>query len=242
MSPKTLFFFPLFFSSAVHAAQIRTLDEMKTLYISISGQDLTRITVKGDRILHVFGNTGDYALETDESQGQVFIRPTQQESKKPFSLTLTTEKGRTQDLRFAPKDQPAEALVLNTADENERENLKRTQVPITKEDVESLLEACKAGRIPLGYKRIPIHVHSSREPYPLIQELKGDILRCLIYEVKNSFPSLSDRNNKQLLKLSEPKFVHSLNINKHDIIAVLIPKHILSPGEKTYVYVVARSN
>lgn len=237
MNPKSLLLFILLFSSAVHAAQIRTIDEMKTLDISISAQDLTRITTKEDRILNVFGNTGDYVLETEESQGQIFIRPTQQESKKPFSLTLTTEKGRTQDLRLLPKDQPAEALILNPADEKQRENLKRTQVPISKEEVESLLQACKAGRIPLGYKRVPIHLHPYQEPYPLIQGLKGDNLRCLTYEVKHSF---SDGNNKQLLKLSEPQFVRALNIKKQDIIAVLMPKHTLSPGEKTYVYVITR--
>lgn len=232
----------ILFATSTHAAQIRTMDELKVIDVSISGQDLTRITVKEDRILNVFGNTGDYVLETDDSQGQIFIRPAQQENKRPFSVTLTTEKGRTQDLRLVPKDQPSEALILKAAEDNQRETLKGKRAPISKEKVEILFEACSEGRIPLGYKRAPINIQSSQGPYTLIQELSGDSLRCLTYEVSNSLPSLEDEdeNKKQLLKLSEFQFARSLPIQKHDIIAVLMPKHSLYPGEKTHVYVITR--
>ncbi len=228
--------------SSTHAAQVKTMDELRAIDVSISGQDLTRITVKEDRILNVFGNTGDYVLETDDSQGQIFIRPTQQDNKKPFSLTLTTEKGRIQDLRLIPNDQAAEAIVLKpTEDMNER--LKEKRALISRGEVESLFEACRAGRIPLGYKQAPLNLHTFQDPYKLIQELKGDTLRCLTYEVTNSLPSLEDEdeNKKQLLRLSESQFAGSLPFQKHDIIAVLISKHTLHPGERTYVYVVART-
>lgn len=239
MNPKTLFLFPFLFSSSLYAAQIRTLDEMRTIDVSISRQDLTRITVKEDRILNVFGNTGDYVLETDDSQGQIFIRPAQQENKKPFSLTLTTERGRTQDLRLIPKDQPCEALVLKVSEESQKDTLKG-KCHVSKEEVESLLEACRAGRIPLGYKHAPLHLRQPPGPYKLVQELSGESLRCLTYEVSNSLPP--DKNNKQLLKLSEPQFAHSLPLLQHNIIAVMMPKHTLDPGEKTYVYVIIRTD
>lgn len=242
MNPKTMFLFLFLFTSSLHAAQIRTLDELRAIDVSISEQDLTRITVKEDRILNVFGVTGDYVLETDESQGQIFIRPTQQENKKPFSLTLTTEKGRTQDLRLIPKNQPAEAIVLKAAEENQREILKGKKAPISKEQVENLFEACRAGRIPLGYKHTPLHLPQPQGPYKLIQDLKGDTLRCLTYEVSNSLPPSSDESKNHPLKLSEPQLTRSLPFQKHDIIAVLMPKHTLYPGEKTYVYVITRTD
>src|SRR3990167_965830 len=114
MNLKHTFILSLFFLltlSAVKAALIQTLDESRVIEVPISKEDLTRITVQEDRIRNVFGVTGEYVLETDEDQGQIFIRPTDLE--KPFSLTLTTEKGRTQDLRLIPKDQAPEALKRN---------------------------------------------------------------------------------------------------------------------------------
>ena len=63
-------------ATTAQAAIQRPLDELKIIEVPISQQDLTRITVKEDRILNVFGVTGEYVLEADEDQGQIFIRPT----------------------------------------------------------------------------------------------------------------------------------------------------------------------
>jgi len=77
MNLKHTFILSLFFLltlSAVKAALIQTLDESRVIEVPISKEDLTRITVQEDRIRNVFGVTGEYVLETDEDQGQVFIR------------------------------------------------------------------------------------------------------------------------------------------------------------------------
>src|SRR5438445_5990446 len=58
-----------------HGALIYSLDERRVLEVPISQEGLTRIKVEDDRILHVFGLSGEYVLETDEDQGQIFIRP-----------------------------------------------------------------------------------------------------------------------------------------------------------------------
>ncbi len=246
MNPKALLLFPLFFSSSIHAAQIKAMDEMRTVEVSISKQDLTRITVKEDRIRTVFGVTGEYVLETDEDQGQIFIRPNLHSSFNPISLTLVTEKGRTQDLRLIPKDQPADALILKPTEDIQKKTLKEKQAFVSKGEVETLLAACQTGRIPLGYKDTPIHFQALKDripgPYKLIQELKGEALRCLTFEVTNSFLPLSSEGKKQVLKLSEPQFAQFLPLRKHDIIAVMMSKRTLYPGEKTYVYVVARTD
>src|SRR3990167_7156559 len=198
MNLKHTFILSLFFLltlSAVKAALIQTLDESRVIEVPISKEDLTRITVQEDRIRNVFGVTGEYVLETDEDQGQIFIRPTDLE--KPFSLTLTTEKGRTQDLRLIPKDQATEALL---------------------------------------------NLYAPQGSYKLIQELKGDTLRCLTYEVKNSLQSSVVSDKKPILSLSESLFAQSLPLQKQNLIAILIPHHILRLGEHTHVYVVARTD
>ena len=57
----------------------------------------------------MFGLSEKFLLETESKQGQVFIRPT---TDKPFSITLITEKGVTQDLLLTLKKRSAETIIL----------------------------------------------------------------------------------------------------------------------------------
>ncbi|OJW49660.1 MAG: hypothetical protein BGO67_03905 [Alphaproteobacteria bacterium 41-28] len=235
-------------STTAQAAIVRSLDEMKVIEVPISQHGLTRIKVQDDRILHVFGNAGEYVLETDENQGQVFIRPTSLEgsSVKAISLTLTTEAGYTQDLRLLPKDQTPEALIFKADQEikQEIEKEKQASVPFFREEVEALIQALREERIPLGYKEMPIRLAIPHESYPLVRELQGEALRGLTYRVQNKTP---DR-----LVLSESELVKELSISRSlgeggplkssTIIAILISQKALNPGEGADIYVVARTN
>lgn len=214
------------------SALIHLLDERRVLEVPISQEGLTRIKVEEDRILHVFGLPGEYVLETDEDQGQVFIRPLNLEGKKPISLTLTTESGRTQDLHLIPKKQAPEALILkvNTERTQELDREKKASSPLFREEVEELILACQIGRIPLGYKEVPIKLCALQEKYVLVREIQGQKLRGLTYRVHNYTQST--------LVLSEPEFAKGLP----HLIALLIPLKTLNPGEGTDVYVVARTN
>ncbi len=246
----------LLLGTATQAAIVKPLDSLKAIEVSISKEGLTRIAVQEDRILNVFGVTGEYVLEADEDQGQIFIQPALGVIK-PLSLTITTEGGHTQDLRLVPKNQPPEALILAQKEDNlshkhlaqgNLSNLPTSSphVPISRAEIEDLLQACKKEKIPLGYKLISIDwqksVPSSSQwesfknlPFSplLIRELKGERLRGLTYEVQNTTESP--------LTLSESAFVKSLDLKRSSIIAILIPKKSLIPGERTSIYVVAKS-
>jgi type-F conjugative transfer system secretin TraK len=228
-----------------HAAMIRPLDDMKVIEVSISQQDLTRIAVAEDRIFNVFGIAGEYVLEADEEQGQIFIRPTDSgfsafdgTSFKPLNLTLTTEKGHTQDLRLIPKDQAPEALILKVDAMNEETRVKEklVQSPISRDEVEALLQACQDNRIPLTYKAMPLSLTTLKaansETPLLIRELKGEKLRGLTYEVKNT--------SSLPLILSESAFAESFMQKKVLIIAISMPTKTLNPGERTFVHVVEK--
>lgn len=232
------FFILLLAGSAAHAAIVRPLDELKIIEVTISQQGLTRIKVQDDRILHVFGNAGEYVLETDEDQGQIFIRPAllNDSSTKAISLTLTTEAGHTQDLCLTPKNQAPEALILktDTTIQQEIEQEKRASAPIFREEVEGLILALQEGRIPLGYKEMPINLTTLHEPYPLLRELQGKTLRGLTYCIQNK--------TQGNLGLSEPELAKKISLQQNTIIAILISKKILTPGEGTEAYVVARAN
>ena len=237
-----------FLETSANTAILRTLDDSKSIEISISKENLTRITVKDDRVANVFGITGEYVLEADEELGQVFIRPIGPGgTNKPIHLTLTTEKGHTQDLRLIPKDQAPTALIL---EERQQETLlsqgsmahvsaaqvSATRVSIARDEIEGLLQACQEMRIPLGYKVAPLDLKDTsvtfKDPHLLIREIRGEKLRALTYEVKNlsTLP----------LILSEDKFTQIPHAKKSDIIAVWIAKKTINPGESTYVHVIAK--
>jgi hypothetical protein len=227
--------------SATQAAIVRPLDEMKVLEAPIAQDALTRIKVQDDRILHVFGNAGEYVLETDDYQGQIFIRPTpsfEAVPSKAISLTLTTEAGYTQDLRLLPKKQVPEALILkiNTDLDQELKNEKQALAPLFREEIEELIHACRENRIPLGYKEVPLDLETLQGPHLLVREIQGQKLHGLTYRIQN--------NTKEPLVLSEPELAKSLNLNTplNALVALLISKKTLTPGEGTDVYVAARAN
>ena len=226
-------------STSAHAAITRHLDEMKVIEVPISQDGLTRIKVQEDRILHVFGNAGEYLLETDETQGQIFIRPhplEEEETVKPISLTLTTEAGHTQDLRLIPKHQAPEAIILksDTALKQEIEKEKLSSAPIFREEIEGLMQALQEGRIPLGYKEMPINLITLNEPYQRVREIQGEKLRGLTYHIQN--------NTQKVQVLSESEVAKALLFKDHKIVAILIPKKTLSPTEGTDIHVILRTH
>ena len=100
-----------------------------------------------------------------------------------------------------------------------------------------MLDACQAGRIPLGYKPAPLPLSTLHGgPHLLVQELKGDALRGLTYEIHN--------NTKELLILSEPEFAGTWaetgGEELNNLIAILMPQKVLNPGERSLVHVVAK--
>jgi hypothetical protein len=247
----------LLVGTTAQAAILHPFDEMKVLEVSIAQDALTRIKIQDDRILHVFGNAGEYVLETDDYQGQIFIRPTpslEALPSKAISLTLTTEAGYTQDLRLIPKNQAPEALILkintdlkqeleksplsgnqlsgNSFNEASLSEAKHASTPLFREEVEELIHACRENRIPLGYKEVPLPLEVLQKPHLLVREIQGQKLRGLTYRIQN--------NTKEPLVLSEAELAKALNLNT--LVALLISKKTLTPGEGADFYVVARAH
>lgn len=209
-----------------HGAQMHSLNDLKAIKADISRQGLTRIRVQEDRIRNVFGITGEYVLETDEDQGQIFIRPTGVGSLNPISLTLTTEKGHTQDLLLIPTDKTPEALILQV-DVSSTTQTKSARLLPSRGEMEDLLYACREMRIPVGYSLMPLDLKTLNGPYYLIREISNGRLRGRTYEISN----ISEKR----LTLSEEEFAQD-----SQTIAVLITKRNLNPGERTHVYVVSK--
>lgn len=211
----------VFVVPSLEAAIIHPLNNLKVIEIHISQDDLTRIAVQNDRIQAVFGGTGDYNLESDDAQGQVFIRPLKE---GPITLTLITEGGHTQALRLVPKSIPSEPLILMKGVPSSTKR-KSTQVPLHRAEVEDLLQACQNSRIPVGYREVPIDLQRSLHPYPLIREFRGPKLRALTFALA--------------APISELKFAKRCGIPRKDIIALLMSPN---PQPGGHIYVIARSH
>ena len=90
------------------------MDEKKRVEVPISLTDVTRIYVEGDRIQQIIGLDGHYALETDDTSGQIFIKPLNTSTPLPLNVSLMTEGGLTQDLSLKPQAGAGEAICLKS--------------------------------------------------------------------------------------------------------------------------------
>src|SRR3990167_6369859 len=103
-------------SLADQVSQILIMVENKRLEASICPDSMNRLAVANDRIVQVFGDEGAFESQSEENTGQVFIKPTAENSIKSLSLTLITEQGKTQDLSLKPTAKSAATLILKTSD------------------------------------------------------------------------------------------------------------------------------
>ncbi|CAL7960210.1 conserved exported hypothetical protein [Alphaproteobacteria bacterium] len=103
-------------TSKAYAAQKYKLNSETRVEASISSNEKNRIVIENDRISEVIGLSEDYVIETEDTQGQIFIKA-QDNAKNPAIFSVITEKGKTQDfkLNIAPK---AEGQVIIVKDEN----------------------------------------------------------------------------------------------------------------------------
>lgn len=105
---------------ADQVSQVLMMVENKRLEASICPDSMNRLAVANDRIVQVFGDEGAFESQSEENTGQVFIKPTAENSIKPLSLTLITEQGKTQDLSLKPTAKSAATLILKTSDKAQK--------------------------------------------------------------------------------------------------------------------------
>jgi len=102
-------------SPEAQALQVLEAMEGQTVLGRLSSKELTRIAVEGGRIRKVTGQGGEFLMEKDEEQGQIFIRPTSSENSRPINLFVTLEaegEPLTVGLLLQPVDIPADTIML----------------------------------------------------------------------------------------------------------------------------------
>ena len=94
------------------ASQTILINSDKRLKAVISFDSMNRLAVANDRITQIFGDHEAYEVQTEENTGQLFLKPTLENGKKPLSVTLITESGLTQDMTLEPVERDAATVIL----------------------------------------------------------------------------------------------------------------------------------
>ena len=97
-------------------------DPNKRITVQISSDSMNRIAFANDRISQVFGDEEAYTLQTDETRGQIFLKPSEANGDKPISITLTTEHNVVQDLELIPQKISTRTIILKGDVKNDQPN------------------------------------------------------------------------------------------------------------------------
>ena len=93
-------------------SQTLAMNPDKRIKAAIACDSMNRIAVANDRITQIFGDNEAYEVLLEENTGQLFLKPTSENGKKPLSVTLITENGLIQDMSLQPEEREATTLIL----------------------------------------------------------------------------------------------------------------------------------
>ncbi len=209
------------------AAQEKPIKDNGTAQAYVSIKGLTRIAVLNDRIEDVRGPDGAYQIKADLNQGAVFIQPTPDFQKKPFTLFIATEQNHNYVLRLQPRDQNADTILLNPPDaQNPVAAHWETATPYT-QIITQLMTDMVNQSLPEGYAVDDITKAKNQQVSPsinikLINIYQGAYLQGLIYSVTN--------RTAQTITVSEPQFYQSGDR------AIALSQHVIAPHSQIFLY------
>lgn len=231
MMSKAIFFAGIgayLFSLPCIALQTYKLVDHEKTEVVIASNHYTRLAVAEDRIQQIFGAEGQFDIESDDEQGQVFLKPVSKGASKVFFLTIVTEKGLTQDLRLIPKAKDAQSILFKpsllspfpSADKKSRES-----------QIAELLHAMIQCKALASYDQTPI-IQSDRKiskeeklnPVCLYQ---GDHWTGRVYTLTN----LHDR----------PTQIVASHLAQPQDVAIFVAQTTLLPKQRTKVFIISKT-
>lgn len=249
----------VFFMNAFASTTV-TSDSNKRISIPISLDSVNRIVFSNDRISQVFGDEETYAIQSDETLGQIFLKPSELNGTKPISLTITTEKNVVQDLELLPKEISSQTINIKNDKkmEGDHTNQKYTPYPPYMSEPNFAYNASYRQRLmnhnphqdytnqivsivkTIASQRIePSSVEDEKPPTLKIPDLKIEGVRVvdinrfkvLIYKLSNEYEKISE--------ISEYSFPKS--IEGCAVCSVAFEKNMLHKGDDFHVFVVIES-
>ena len=233
-----------FAALAGQPSQVLFMVENKRLEASICPDSMNRLAVANDRIVEVFGDEGAFESQSEENTGQVFIKPTAENSIKPLSLTLITEQGKTQDLSLKPTAKTAATLIMkpsvkshkhhstDSLNSTERSNVHAPSLHLEKnlpvqEQMLNILKQAVGGSLSLKEDTAP--TRSNPEGYSLspYQSFQSGEYVIHAFHLENTTSTAIDLQEKTFYQPGD--------------LAISIQKRVLASHAKTVLYVVRRT-
>jgi len=78
----------------------------------ISSSELSRIFVEGDRIKSIRGMENSYIFKSDNTKGEIYLKPTAAYQGRMFTVFINTESGRTFTLLLIPIDATSQTIMI----------------------------------------------------------------------------------------------------------------------------------
>lgn len=97
------------------------IDSNKKFKVILSAKDNNRIAIERGKIDKVYGAGSNLYLESDESTGQLFVKP-RETLQSPVTITVITDKQETQDIEITFSDISSESLLLRSSLHSSEEN------------------------------------------------------------------------------------------------------------------------
>lgn len=230
---KFLFLIPLLLGTQfTYALQvIEAGAEGQTYHAQISRDEMTQLSVKDGRITSMNFPDGRLTVERNEEQGFAILRA---RDDNPVSLIITTNSGQSHSIYLTPvqsgldtiliKEKPSAPKTLNSSSESKSD-------PQTKQVKRLILAMARSEKDFSDYLVEP----DSRE-LSLWQEANFRLVDRYVGPEMSGMRFLLTNVSTTTMRLGEQEFY------KQGVIAVSIDRHVLSPGETTYVYVVKVRN
>ena len=156
-------------NDALADSKTYSADPLKRLEVIISDKGVNRITIEKDRILKIIGNEGDYTIDGDSNKGFVFLN-SKVEKGENFPVTIISEKGLVQDIKFSVKgDIDSSTVIIKTVEKsgNNRKLIpKRASAMPLEQKVTTMISEIFKGQTS-RYQVKEIKVHHSQESLDL---------------------------------------------------------------------------
>lgn len=217
-------------NAALAEAQKYLFDEEKHIEGFISAREMNRIKVQGERISEVVGLDSNFVLESDEVNGQIFIKAANDEVHAPKAeFSIVTESGKTQDLRLTVKPNISGQILLI---EHNQQNLGNTLGQLTGakniQHEEIILLIRQAYDLPTTSSTKKVYFKQHNIEFASLNQLSSGKYQVQVWEIKNT--------GTKPLELSEKQFL----LHTKKTMAVAIQNRFLLSGEVSKIFMVVQ--
>ncbi len=212
-------------SPAAHALQTLTARDGDTVLAKIAQKEITRIAVDRGRIRKVTGNAGEFHLEKDEQQGEIYLRPADPSSTKPINVFVTSERG-TVGLLLQPVDAPSETILIRKLSDTAARPTREASAPRHIRTLKHLLFSLATDTPADG-----MEVRDAKLEVALWPGLRMTLQRSHLAD------QIVGEKYQVMNMAATPTRLDAMDLYKPGVMAVSVEGDEIAPGHTTHVFV-----